>query len=154
LAVANGGSLESFESGGGEVRVRVRVGAHTASSRARGEARASIARPTAGEGLAPALRAALDRASQLLGRPVPVTSGFRSCQDQQRLWAGRAENPYPVAPPGSSMHERGLAVDVAPAVADDLAVVGPGVGLCRPYPRMDPVHFELCDRRLPAEGAG
>jgi hypothetical protein len=154
LAAANGGSLESFESGGGDVRVRVRVGAHTASARARGDRTGPVPRRAVGEGLAPALRAALDRASQLLGRPVPVTSGFRRREDQQRLWAGRAGNPYPVAPPGTSMHERGLAVDVASAMAEEVAAVGPGVGLCRPYPRADPVHFELCDRRLPAEGAG
>jgi hypothetical protein len=96
------------------------------------------------------------RAGQLLGGPVPVTSGFRSPADQRRLWLRRATNPYPVAAPGSSMHERGLAVDVALAVADRLAALSPQTGLCRPYPVADPVHFELCpaDRRLPAQAPG
>jgi LAS superfamily LD-carboxypeptidase LdcB len=75
---------------------------------------------------------------------VPVTSGYRSPADQTRLWLDRARNPFPVAPPGTSMHERGLAVDVPLGVADRLAAVGAEAGLCRPYPVADPVHFELC----------
>ena len=39
LATANGGRLESFESAGGDVRVRVRFGAHVASARARSSGR-------------------------------------------------------------------------------------------------------------------
>jgi hypothetical protein len=149
-AAANDAVVESFESAGTDVRVRVRVGDHVASARARSSS------PTSGlpSGLAPAVRAALARAEQLLGRTVPVTSGYRSPDEQRRLWLRRATNPFPVAAPGSSMHERGLAVDVPMSVADELATVGPTVGLCRPYPKADPVHFELCDRRLPREGAG
>ena len=158
VAAANGGVVESFESAGSDVRVRVRVGAPGATARARpstsGRAHAGIPASARPNGLAPAVRAAEARAAQLLGKPVPVTSGFRGSSEQRRLWLGRATNPYPVAPPGTSMHERGLAVDVPAGVADELASVGPRVGLCRPYPRTDPVHFELCDRRLPLEGAG
>lgn len=100
------------------------------------------------------MRAALARAEQLLGQPVPVTSGYRSGAEQRRLWSGRRANPYPVAPPGTSMHERGLAIDVPASLADRLAAVGRAAGLCRPLPATDPVHFELCDRRLPDKGAG
>jgi hypothetical protein len=146
LAARNGGHLESFESAGDDVRVQVRVGPHLVSARASG---ASGHRRAPETGLAPAMRAALARAEQLLGGPVPITSGFRSAAEQRRLWLGRATNRYPVAPPGTSMHERGLAVDVPSAVADRLAGVAAGAGLCRPLPRTDPVHFELCDRRLP-----
>ena len=159
-AAANGGVVESFESAGRDVRVRVRVGAHVASARARasdseiGRAHADISASARPIGLAPGLRAALDRAGELLGRPVPVTSGYRSPAEQRALWLRRASNPFPVAVPGSSMHERGLAVDVPRAVADELSAVGPQAGLCRPFPRTDPVHFELCERRLPREGAG
>jgi hypothetical protein len=151
VAAENGGELASFESAGAEVRVRVRVGAHVVSARARSTSgRDETGMPVSSRpnGLAPAMRAALARAAQLLGEPVPVTSGFRSPLDQRRLWARRDANPYPVAAPGTSMHERGLAVDVAAAFADRLARVGPSAGLCRPFPRTDPVHFELCDRRL------
>lgn len=156
LAAANGGSLESFESAGGDVRVGVRVGPHVVSARSRSARDAGshgppIARET---GLAPGLRAALARAEQVLGSPIAITSGFRSAEEQRRLWRGRAANRYPVAPPGASMHERGLAVDVPSSLADRLAEVGREVGLCRPYPSTDPVHFELCGRRFPAQGHG
>jgi hypothetical protein len=157
VAAANGGVVESFESAGSDVRVRVRVGAHLASARASAPQRRPIARE-AGEGratgLAPAMRAALARAAQLLGRPVPVTSGFRSAADQRRLWMARAANPFPVAAPGTSMHERGMAVDVPMGFVAALVDVAPQAGLCHPYPRTDPVHFELCERRLPGVGAG
>ena len=140
LARANGATVESFEAAGADVRVRVRVGVAAASARARS---AGAANPRE-DGLAPAMRAALARAGQLLGRPVPITSGFRTAADQRRLWDGRAANRFPVAPPGTSMHERGLAVDVPLDVAERLAALGPASGLCRPYPQTDPVHFELC----------
>lgn len=145
LAAANGAAVEAYDAAGADVRVRVRAGAGSASARARaaGAARPPETPTTAGR-LAPALRAALARAAQVLGEPVPVTSGFRSAADQRRLWAGRDANRYPVAPPGTSMHERGLAVDVPLATADRLAAVSALTGLCRPYPHTDPVHFELC----------
>jgi hypothetical protein len=158
LARENGGRLESFEAAGGDVRVRVRVGAHVVAARARSSAsvnaQADLPAAALTNGLAPAMRAALARAEQLLGGPVPVTSGFRSAREQARLWDRRATNRYPVAPPGTSMHERGLAIDVASAFAGRLAAVGRDAGLCRPFPATDPVHFELCDRRLPPSGAG
>lgn len=141
LALSNGGVLESLETVGGEARARVRVGVAVASARARSVGPAA----TRGEvGLASSLRAALARAAQVLGEPVPVTSGFRTRADQRRLWTARATNPYPVAPPGTSMHERGLAVDVPARLAERLAAAAPSIGLCRPYPRRDPVHFEVC----------
>ena len=58
-------------------------------------------------GLAPAMPAALGRADGLLGRPVPVVSGLRTRAEQQALWDRRHANPYPVARPGTSDHERG-----------------------------------------------
>lgn len=154
LAAANGGRLESFEAGGGDVRVRVRVGPHVVSARASGRDDTDISVSSRPNELAPGLRAALARAGQLLGEPVPVTSGFRSTDEQRRLWDRRVANRYPVAPPGTSRHERGLAVDVPANLAERLAAVGPDAGLCRPFPTTDPVHFELCDRRLPAKGGG
>ncbi len=96
------------------------------------------------KGLAAGIRAALARAAQLLGQPVPVTSGFRTRAQQAALWNQRANNPYPVAPPGSSMHERGLAIDVPASFVPRLLAVAARAGLCQPYPRTDMVHFELC----------
>ena len=90
------------------------------------------------------MRAALARAEQLLGRPVPITSGYRSTEAQAQLYANRAANPYPVAPPGSSMHERGLAIDVPADFVPQLLTVAPRAGLCQPYPADDPIHFEVC----------
>jgi D-alanyl-D-alanine dipeptidase len=143
LAAANGGAVRSFEAAAGDVRVRVDVRGATASARARAAAPGAGPGAAAG-GLAPALQAALARAAQVLGEPVRVTSGYRSPADQRRLWAQRDANRFPVAPPGTSQHERGLAVDVAVAQADRLAAAAGSTGLCRPYPVADPVHFEPC----------
>ncbi|HKY68965.1 MAG TPA: D-alanyl-D-alanine carboxypeptidase family protein, partial [Acidimicrobiales bacterium] len=95
-------------------------------------------------GLAPAMLAALARADALLGHPVPVASGLRTRAEQEELWRRRRTNPYPVARPGTSDHERGLAVDVSRAHVDDLVAVAASAGLCRPLPASDPVHFVVC----------
>jgi hypothetical protein len=143
VAEANGVRLEAFEEvGRSDVRVRVAVG--PARGRARARRIESFEPGASSGGLAPALRAALDRAAGLLGRPVPITSGFRSTGEQAALFARRALLPYPVAPPGRSMHERGLAVDVPSGFLPTLLPVARAAGLCRPYPVADPVHFELC----------
>ena len=47
------------------------------------------------------------------GLSVVVTSSRRSFAQQATLYASRYSNPYPVARPGTSKHERGLAFDVA-----------------------------------------
>jgi hypothetical protein len=146
LARVNGGSLVSFERRGPTVEVVVQVGRATA--RARAEARGVGGRSSIGRGdrvgLAPVVVAALARAEELLGRPVPIVSGFRSRAQQERLWARRASNPYPVAVPGTSAHERGMAIDVPASFAPLLAGVSTASGLCQPLPASDPVHFEPC----------
>lgn len=43
---------------------------------------------------------------------LTITSVRRSRTEQLRLWNNRHNNPYPVAPPGSSYHEYGRAFDV------------------------------------------
>lgn len=96
------------------------------------------------QGLAPALVAALARAEQLLGEPVPIVSGWRSPDQQQALWDNRADNPYPVAAPGTSMHELGLAIDVVPEFVPKLLAIAPDIGLCQPLPVTDPIHFTWC----------
>lgn len=149
LAGANGATLVDFQRDGDEVVVRVEVGDVDAYARARATAR----QPTEADGpggggdragLAPALLAALARADGLLGHPVPVVSGLRTRAEQQALWDRRHDNPYPVARPGTSDHERGLAVDVARSSVDDLAAIAAGAGLCQPLSESDPVHFVVC----------
>lgn len=150
LAEANGARLVEYEERGSDARVVVELGPSRARGRARREGWAGG--PSSGaagggatrDGLAPAMAAALARAEQLLGRPVPITSGFRSAAAQRALWANRAANPFPVAAPGTSMHERGLAVDVPMSFVPELVRVAPAAGLCHPFPQADPVHFEVC----------
>ena len=144
VASANGATLRSFDQRGDETTVRVTLG--DAGARARAVRVGPRFQGGIGDvnGLAPAIRAALARAGQLLGQPVPITSGFRTRAQQAALWNHRASNPYPVAPPGSSMHERGLAIDVPASFVARLLTVGARAGLCQPYPRTDMVHFELC----------
>jgi hypothetical protein len=149
LAKENRGRLLSFREIDSDVLVEVQVGEVKAKARARGSADLGGGLGGGGgrgstTGLAPAMRAALARAEALIGRPIPVVSGFRSRSEQAALWARRGSNPYPVAPPGSSMHERGLAVDVPRSYVPLLARMGRQAGLCQPYPRNDPIHFELC----------
>jgi hypothetical protein len=146
LARSNGARVVRLDVDEGGVEVAVRIGEVAAVARAAGGAPASSGGP-ARRGLEPELQAALAAAERLLGTDVPVTSGWRSHADQQRLYDRRATNPYPVARPGMSAHERGRAVDVPRWLADRLALVGPRAGLCRPWPETDPVHFELCRRQ-------
>jgi D-alanyl-D-alanine carboxypeptidase/Putative Flp pilus-assembly TadE/G-like len=150
VAGANGADLVAYDRSGDHVTVEVVVDGVRAASRAR---RNEI--PVAGGGgggpgqggLAPGMVAAIAAAERLLGQPVPIASGFRSRAQQEALWARRGSNPYPVARPGSSMHERGLAIDVPRGFVDELLGVAAAAGLCQPLPATDPVHFELCGSR-------
>lgn len=54
---------------------------------------------------------------------LQITSVRRSRTDQLRLWYTRANNPYPVAPPGTSKHELGLAWDMV-GPSETLALAG------------------------------
>jgi hypothetical protein len=53
----------------------------------------------------------LARLAQYEHAPVDINSGYRSYAKQAQLYASRASNPNPVAPPGHSLHEQGLAAD-------------------------------------------
>lgn len=150
VARANGAELVHGRQDGSAFVAEVRLADETATARAEGEDPLVVAAAGVRARLVPELVAALRRAEAALGVPVPVTSGFRTTAAQRSLWAARTANPYPVARPGTSAHERGRAVDVSRSFADRLAAVGPAVGLCRPLPRTDPVHFEPC--RPSAEG--
>lgn len=149
LAEANGAELVAYLRDGDEVVVKVSVDGVVAYGRARQNVVEAASGPFAGgegkrRGLAPAMLAALARADALLGQTVPVVSGLRSREQQQALWDARASNPYPVAAPGHSLHERGLAVDVPRDFVARLLSVAAVVGLCHPLPQTDPVHFVVC----------
>jgi len=66
------------------------------------------------EAVRKALLAALGEARQS-GVPFEITSTLRRPEEQAALYARRAANKYPVAPPGRSLHETGMAVDVTTA---------------------------------------
>ncbi len=73
-----------------------------------------------------------------------LTSGYRSVAKQRKLYTRflRGEMPYTVAPPGRSMHNYGLAMDL---ISDDLSrfvAIAKANGL-RWAGARDPVHFEL-----------
>lgn len=53
--------------------------------------------------------AAYVNAVKCYGRAIPLTSSYRSYEDQARLYQ---QKPGVAAPPGTSLHERGLAIDV------------------------------------------
>jgi len=152
VARANGADLRSYQRQGDEVVVKVAIDGVSAFGRARRhevEGATGIVGSGASDraGLAPVMLAALSIADRLLGRPVPVASGYRSPAEQEALWERRHSNPYPVAQPGHSRHERGMAIDVPRGFVGELLTVATRAGLCQPLPRTDPVHFELCGAR-------
>lgn len=79
-----------------------------------------------------------------------VNSGWRSDRYQRELfqqavskYGSEANAAKWVAPPGTSAHEAGWAVDLGPATADAwLSEHGAAYGLCQIY-RNEPWHFEL-----------
>ena len=81
------------------------------------------------------------------GYPVRVTSVYRSYTEQLKLWNNRANNPYPVAPPGRSLHQQRRAFDVA-AAPEVLAWMGAvweswGGRWGGRFGHPDPIHFEV-----------
>lgn len=123
---------------------RIRVTAQVGRQVAHAEVLVQTSPTQRRHGLAPSMVAAVARAEQLLGVPLDIRSGHRSREEQQRLWDQRATNPYPVARPGTSLHERGLAIDVALSQVAALREVAELAGLCHPLPQIDPVHFVAC----------
>ena len=61
---------------------------------------------------------------QRTGRKMLFTSGYRSYAKQKELWDRYGHNRNRAAPPGNSMHNWGLAVDVNPPDANKLAQMG------------------------------
>ena len=73
------------------------------------------------------------------GKPLPMTSGYRTTEEQSKLFANKRNNPYPVAQPGTSKHEIGESADISKEVPDSFLSQ---YGLHRPYGAKDPVHVE------------
>jgi len=78
--------------------------------------------------LPPRIRSGLERAREDLNRRgvrTVVTSTFRSVREQTFLYNMflRGQTSFPVAPPGRSRHQFGLAVDLIPVDPSDLPVV-------------------------------
>lgn len=80
------------------------------------------------------------------GIPVTVTSIYRSPQKQAELYAKylAGKMPYVVAKPGTSRHERGLAIDISVPgqYLKTLVSVMQALGF-RWAGMKDPVHFDL-----------
>lgn len=91
--------------------------------------------------LHPAMKAAIVRAEAEIG-PLAITEGYRTYECQANV---PAANPGGMkAPPGRSMHNLGMAIDVSPSGPLAAATAAdPRIGLCQPFPSGDPVHFAL-----------
>jgi hypothetical protein len=86
----------------------------------------------------------LPRVVSSQGYAVRITSGFRSYATQKKLYldyiSGKAL--YPANPPGQSMHEKGLALDIVTNNTDALVNLLTGIGLVWAGPS-DPIHFQM-----------
>src|SRR5512137_1207134 len=90
----------------------------------------------------------LPRACAAMGFQARVTSGYRSPAKQAKLYQRYLAGlqPYPVAPPGTSDHEQGLAIDVVTTDIARLVTLLGMVGLSWAGPD-DPVHFSIKPRK-------
>lgn len=101
-------------------------------------------------GVNPKLKAAIEKVASAYkastGKTVNVTSAVRTPEEQAKLYADyqAGKSKYPVAPPGRSKHDRGLAIDVDSKIANELDSMGllAKYGLGRPVAN-DPVHIEV-----------
>jgi hypothetical protein len=90
-------------------------------------------------GLSPEMQASILKLEDAIGGPLELNSGYRSASYQAQL-CERVSGPC--APPGRSMHQYGLAIDVANHQQVAAAVNRDrSIGLCQPLPRTDAVHF-------------
>ena len=156
-AEANGAHLLSCDCEAGAVGAQVEVSYRgvVAQARAAYDPRRLQPLPTAAtQGLHPALAEAVGALVRASEGAVYVVSGYRPPQRQAELWKqALAKYGSPevaddwVAPPGRSMHERGLAVDLGGDTGLAARLVADlGLPLYRPLPH-EPWHFELVGTR-------
>lgn len=153
-AEANGAELLRCRCDGGATSMEVTVGIDGATARARSIIDSRLFAPLIARGQAtglhPQLQAAVDRLIEAAAGRVAVRSGFRTPEAQAALWSralaryGSAEKADDwVARPGTSMHEKGLAVDLGGDLELAARLVARlGLPLRRPLAH-EPWHFEL-----------
>jgi N-acetylmuramoyl-L-alanine amidase len=81
---------------------------------------------------------ALQRAIQDRGQKMQVNSAYRTIAQQMLLYNDRGNNSNPVAPPGTSNHQTGLAIDIEDALGWEPYLMQYG---WNPLPN-DPPHFD------------
>lgn len=81
-----------------------------------------------------------DTALNPKGEDLPITSGYRTREEQRQLYLDRLKNPNLVAEPGKSRHESGQAIDLHPRIPDSLLAQ---VGLHRPHGAKDMYHVQV-----------
>ncbi len=150
----NGARVLSCICPSGATAMQVEVAIGDVVARARAVIEPELLRPEsslfAATGLHPMMRAAVESLIAHSDGRIYVNSGYRTLAEQQVLWAdalrryGSAEAADDwVAPPGHSMHERGLAVDLGGDLALAARLVDElGLPLHRPM-SYEPHHFEL-----------
>lgn len=149
-AQLNGGVLRDCICFSGATAVQVEVEVDGASAWARAVIDPAKLLPAAPGGLDPRLQGAVDALLAAGGGRIWLESGYRTPERQRELWAdalgryGDAELADDwVARPGTSMHERGLAVDLGGDAEYAWRLVGElGLPLTRPM-SWEPWHFEL-----------
>jgi D-alanyl-D-alanine carboxypeptidase len=153
-AEANGALLVECLCDDGATAVQVTVAVEGVHAQARAVINPELflpAQTAVGAGaLHPALEAAVNELIAASGGRVYIKSGLRSTGRQAELWAEALErygSPEAaddwVAPPGHSMHERGLAVDLGGDIALAVRIVEQlNLPLWRPM-SWEPWHFEL-----------
>jgi D-alanyl-D-alanine carboxypeptidase len=157
-AEANGATLLECRCvpGATAVQVSVKVGAVVADARAVLDPNFLMPATLDGDvsGLDPRLRQAVNRLIAASEGSVQLVSGYRSHDHQLRLWnealakygSAEAADDW-VAPPGHSMHERGLAVDLGGNLELAVRTVEQlDLPLWRPMSH-EPWHFELVGSR-------
>ena len=158
MAKANGGTLLSCDCDPGSTSVTVTVEVDGVEAKARATMDPNAFLPATGafdvRGLQPLMARSVARLVEAARGQVRVVSGWRSSEHQEQLW-GAALQKYGsaeaaddwVAPPGSSMHERGLAVDLGGDLELAASLVEQmDLPLHRPLPN-EPWHFELVGSR-------
>ena len=154
----NGATIVECRCAPGATAVQVAVEVDGALARARAvidpEAFAPLVLGSGTGRLHPRLKAAVAQLVAASGGRISVTSGARSTAEQARLWqealakygSPEAADDW-VAPPGQSMHERGLAVDLGGDLALAVELVERlDLPLWRPMDH-EPWHFELVGSR-------
>ena len=99
--------------------------------------------------LQPLAMTAFKQAQRIAGQQIPVVQSYRSCAEQRIACRGICGDPNgcagTCAPPGTSWHQLGAAVDVTQAGIDDSSIVAAlkRAGWCEPLLGSDPGHFSF-----------